>query len=305
MAGYLLGRVAQGFLVILLVSLVVFVLINMTGDPTALLLPPEASPEQIAEFRSLMGFDQPLPFQYATYVSRAVQGDFGESIRWRQPALQVVLERLPATLALTGVALLITLCVAVPLGILSALRPGSAVDQIGLVTSVLGQAMPSFWLGGILILLFSVYWQIFPTSGGGSLEHLVLPGITLAVFSIALVARLLRGSLVDVLNSHYVRTARGKGLHERRIVLSHALKNAAIPVITVIGVQVGTLLGGIVVVETVFGYPGMGRLLYQAVGYKDIPVVQVIVILMAFLTVVISLALDLIYTVLDPRVRHG
>src|SRR5262249_38331378 len=193
-----------------------------------------------------------------------VQGDFGESLRWRQPALGLVLERLPATLELAAVAIIITIVLAVPLGILSAIWRDSLFDHVSLVLALVGQSLPAFWLGAMLILLFSVRWPLFPFTGRGTVAHLILPGFTLAAFSIALAARLLRASLLDVLNADYIRTAHGKGLRPVAVLVRHALKNAAMPVVTVIGVQVGTLLGGIVVVEYVFGYPGMGRLLFQA-----------------------------------------
>lgn len=287
----------------LLVSVIVFVLISLTGDPAALLVSQDSTLEEIEEFRHMMGFDRDPLTQYVLFLGRAIQGDFGESLRWRQPAMKIVLERVPNSMKLTLVAVLITLFIAIPVGLMSAIWRNSLFDNLSYIILLIAQSAPPFWLGGMLILLFSVKLRILPTFGGDSLAHLILPGFTLALFSIVMVARLLRSSILDILSAGYIRTARGKGLPERLVILRHVLKNAAIPVVTVVGVQVGTLLGGIVVIEYVFGYPGIGRLLFQAVSYKDIPVIEAIIILIAFSIVLINILVDFFYTLLDPRIR--
>jgi peptide/nickel transport system permease protein len=300
---YVVRRVLYAAIVIFGVSVAVFFLIRLGGDPSALMLPPESSAEEIAKFRAQMGFDRPLLAQYLDFLADAARGEFGRSLRYQQPAMQLVLERVPATLELSGAALLLSLVVAVPLAILAAVHRGSLVDRIGLLVSLFGQSFPAFWLAIMLILLFSEIWPIFPPSGRGELRHLVLPAIALAAYSTAIITRLLRSSLIEVLGSDYVRTARGKGLSERVIVYRHALRNAAIPTLTVVGLQVGALLGGAVITEEIFAYPGIGRLAIQSISNRDFTVVQAFVILTAVLIVTINLTLDLLYAALDPRLR--
>lgn len=284
-------------------SVIAFLLTHLSGDPAALLLPPSATLADIAVFREQSGLDRPLLVQYLDFLSHAARGDFGRSIRHGEPALQLVLERLPATVELSAAALLLALVVAVPLGVVAAVRRGSAFDQLGLLLSLVGQAFPVFWLGIVLILVFAEDLRWLPASGRGDLAHLALPAVALAAYTVAMVARLLRSSLIDVLSADYVRTARGKGLAERAVLVGHALKNAALPVVTVIGLQVGTLLGGAVVTEEVFAYPGMGRLALQAIANRDFTVVQAFVVVMAILITTVNLLVDLLYSWLDPRVR--
>lgn len=287
------------------VSIIAFALTHLSGDPAALLLPPSATLDDIAVFRHAQGLDRPLPIQYLDFLGHAVRGDFGMSIRQGEPALGLVLDRLPATLELSGAALALALVVAIPLGIAAAVRRGSAVDQVGLLLSLLGQAFPVFWLGIILIIVFAEDLRWLPASGRGDLKHLVLPTVTLALYTIAIVTRLLRSSLIDVLSADFIRTARGKGLAERAVLVGHALKNAALPVVTVVGLQAGTLLGGAVITEEVFAYPGMGRLALQAIGNRDFAVVQAFVVVMAVLITAINLGVDLLYARLDPRVTDA
>lgn len=296
-------RILYASAVVLGVSVAVFFLVRIGGDPTTLFLPPEASLEEIARFRALMGFDQPLHVQYMDFLTKAVQGDFGNSLRYDQPAMQLVLERVPATLALSGSALLLSIVISVPLAILAATNRGSAIDRASLLVSLIGQSFPAFWLAIMLILLFSEKLQWLPPSGRGGLEHLIMPSIVLATYSTAIITRLLRSSMIEALQSDYVRTARGKGVSEARIVLRHALRNAAIPTLTVIGLQVGALLGGAVITEEVFSYPGIGRLAIQAIATRDFAVVQAFVLLIAVTIVVINLLVDLSYGLLDPRLR--
>ena len=300
---YTAVRLIQALVVIWGVSLFVFVLTHLSGDPTSLLLPPNASQEERARFRQQMGFDRPLPVQYLDFLGRAVRGDFGNSLRHGGPAFGLVLDRVPATLTLGAFALVLSLIVAVPLGILAALRRNTVWDGLSLVLSLFGQAVPVFWLGIMLIIVFAANLRWLPASGSGTLGHLVLPGLTLAAYSVAVVTRLLRSSLIEVLSADYIRTGRAKGVSERLIVVRHALKNAALPVITVVGLQVGALLGGAVITEEVFAYPGMGRLAVQAISTRDFPVIQAFVVLVAALIVSINFLVDLLYGWVDPRVQ--
>jgi peptide/nickel transport system permease protein len=302
---FLLVRLGHAVLVVLGVSVIAFGLMHLSGDPAALLLPPNATREDIELFRRQLGFDRPLPVQYLDFLSKAVRGDFGQSIRHNQPALDLVIERLPATLQLAAAALALSLVIAVPLGILAAVRRGSLVDQASLVISLVGQAFPVFWLGIVLIIVFAENLRWLPASGRGGPQHLVMPALALSAYSTAIITRLLRSSLVEVLSADFIRTARAKGVAERVVLVGHALKNAALPVVTVIGLQVGALLGGAVITEEVFAYPGMGRLAIQAIANRDFTVVQAFVVLMATVIVAINLLVDLLYAWLDPRVRLG
>ena len=303
MGRYLLRRVLHGVVVLLGVSVIVFLLMHLGGDPVAVLLPLDAPPEQVAAFRQEMGFDRPLPVQYALFLSRAVRGDFGYSYHYRTDALSIVLERMPATLKLTAAAMAIALAVAIPAGILSALKQGSVLDMVVRVSVLLGQAVPGFWLALVLIMVFGVKLRWLPVSGAEGWRSIVLPAIVTGSFSMATVTRLLRCNLVDTMAETYIQVARGKGVPENLIVTRHALKNAAIPTITVIGLQMGWLLGGAVISEAVFAYPGMGRLAVTAIGYRDVPVIQSFVAIMAIIVVTINLGVDILYSWADPRIR--
>jgi ABC-type dipeptide/oligopeptide/nickel transport system permease component len=289
--------------VLLGISVVVFIILHLTGDPTLLLLPPDASAEDVARFRRAMGFDDPLYLQYWRFLKGAVQGDFGTSLRHDEPALGLVWQRMPATIELTGVALGVALVLAIPAGIVSAVFRNTPLDYVSTVVALMGQAMPTFWLGIMLILIFSVGLQILPSSGRGSAAHLVLPALTLGLFTTARIMRLTRSGMLEVLGQDYVRTARAKGVGERTIVWKHALKNAGIPVVTIIGLELGTLLGGAVITETIFAWPGVGRLSVQAIYNRDYPLVQAAVFVLASIFVLVNLVVDLLYTYLDPRIR--
>lgn len=304
MRSYLLRRLWQSLLVLFGVSVVVFFILHLTGDPAALLLPPDATAEDIAKFRTAMGFDDPWVVQYARFLKGAVRGDFGESLRHGEPAMGLVLERLPATFELAGAGLLIALTLAIPAGIVSAVRRNTSVDYVSTVVALLGQAMPTFWLGIMLILIFSVRLNWLPSSGRGSLEHLILPAITLGLFTTARITRLTRSGMLEVLGQDYIRTARAKGVAEPPVVWKHALKNASIPIVTIVGIELGTLLGGSVITETIFAWPGVGRLSVQAIFNRDYPVVQSAVFLLASTFVIVNLLVDVIYTYLDPRIRY-
>ena len=303
MKSYLLRRLWQSLLVLFGVSVVVFLILHLTGDPAALLLPPDATAEDIAKFRTAMGFDDPVAVQYLRFLKGAVRGDFGESLRHGEPAMALVVERLPATFQLAGAGLLIALCLAIPAGIVSAVRRNTAVDYVSTVVALLGQAMPTFWLGIMLILLFSVQFHLLPSSGRGGLEHLILPAVTLGLFTTARITRLTRSGMLEVLNQDYIRTARAKGVSDPPVVWKHALKNAAIPIVTIVGIELGTLLGGSVITETIFAWPGVGRLSVQAIANRDYPVVQAAVFLLASTFVLVNLMVDVVYTYLDPRIR--
>jgi peptide/nickel transport system permease protein len=301
---YLVARLVQAVVVVLGVLFIVFAILQLTGDPAALMLPPEATLADIERFRRQMGFDRPLVEQFVRFLGGAVRGDFGRSLRYRdQPAWEVVIERVPATLELTAATLAWSIPVAFVLGLISAIRRATVGESAAMVTALVGQSMPSFWLGLMLILVFSVQWNLLPSSGRGTVWHVILPALTLGAFFMARLTRLVRSGLLDVLGQDYIRTARAKGVAEALVVVRHALKNAAIPIVTIIGLDVGALLGGAVITETVFAWPGVGRLAIDAIQVRDFPVVQADVFLLAVAFVGINFFVDVIYTWLDPRVR--
>jgi ABC-type dipeptide/oligopeptide/nickel transport system permease component len=300
---YLGRRLAQSLLVLLGVSFVVFFILYLTGDPALVLLPPDATAEDVRRFREAMGFNDPFIVQYGRFLAGALRGDFGQSIRHGEPAFGLVVERLPATFELATAALLIALVIAIPAGIVSAVRRNTIVDYVATVVALLGQSMPTFWLGIMLILLFSVQFNVLPSSGRGGLSHLILPAITLGLFTTARITRLTRSGMLEVLNQDYIRTARAKGVASSPIVWKHAFKNAAVPIVTIVGIELGTLLGGSVITETIFAWPGVGRLSVQAIYNRDYPVVQAAVFLLATTFVLVNLFVDVLYTYLDPRIR--
>jgi ABC-type dipeptide/oligopeptide/nickel transport system permease component len=304
-ARYVVERLVYSVLVVVGVAIIVFAIMRLTGDPVALLLPVGFTQDDLQRARRELDLDQPLHVQLSRYLARAVRGDFGRSLRYHDSTMRLVLERAPATLLLTGAAMAVTVMVALPFGILAAVRRDSLIDVAASALALAGQAMPTFWLGIIFILLFGLRLGWLPTSGSGTVWHLVMPGVALGAFSAGLATRLVRGSLLEVLSQHYVRTARSKGLSESVVIVKHALRNAAIPVVTVLGLQLGTLLGGAIVTETVFGYPGMARLAVEAVFFRDFPVVQAFVIVTAVIMVGINLLVDLCYVVLDPRIAYS
>jgi peptide/nickel transport system permease protein len=303
MRTFLVRRLLQSLVVLFGVSFVVFAILFLTGDPALVLLPPDASAEDVRRFREVMGFNDPFLVQYGRFLKGALRGDFGQSIRHGEPAFTLVLERMPATFELAGAALALALCLSVPAGIVSAVRRNSVLDYVATVVALFGQSLPTFWLGIMLILVFSVQFHLLPSSGRGTLEHLVLPAVTLGLFTTARITRLTRSGMLEVLNQDYIRTARAKGVSDPPVVWKHALKNAAIPIVTIIGIELGTLLGGSVITETIFAWPGVGRLSVQAIANRDYPVVQAAVFLLATTFVVVNLIVDLIYTYLDPRIR--
>jgi peptide/nickel transport system permease protein len=301
---YLVSRLAQTALVVALALTAVFFMVRLSGDPVLLFLPMDIQAKDVSEFRQRLGFNDPLLVQYGRFVTGALRGDFGESLRYKQDALALVLERLPATLGLAAAALALTFSLAVPIGVISAVQRGSALDLLGMTLAVLGQAIPGFWLGLMLIYVFSVRLGWLPTGGTGGLAHLVMPCIVLAAFYAARITRLTRSSVLDTLNEEFVLTARAKGLAELVVIGKHALKNAAIPIVTLAGLETGQLLGGAVIAETIFAWPGVGRLTVQALLNRDFPVVLAAVFVISVTYTLINLLVDLLYGWLDPRTRR-
>ena len=305
MTEYVARRLVQSALIVLGLTLVVFAATRASGDPAALLLSIYATPEDIARFRQVMGLDEPLYLQYFRFLSSALRGDFGSSFQYHLPAMGLVLERMPATIELTLAAMVVALAIGLPTGIVAATHRGSPLDALTGLLALVGQSVPVFWLGIVLIWVFAVTLGMLPSSGRGGIQNLILPAIALGSYSAASIARLTRSSMLDVLGRDYVRTARAKGLRERRVLIGHALKNAAIPIVTIIGLQLGTLLGGAVVTEWIFSWPGVGRLAVQAVLSRDYPLVQASVFVVAVGFVLINTWVDLSYHWLDPRIRLG
>jgi peptide/nickel transport system permease protein len=305
MARQILRRLLRAVAALLVVTAVVFTLLHVSGDPAYILLTPEASPEDRAAFRAEYGLDRPLWVQYGRYLGRLVQGDFGQSLSFRTPAAAVALERLPATLELTLAAMALAVLVLVPAAVLAAIRRGTLFDRALMALTLIGQTVPTFWLGMVMILVLAVRFHLFPASGRGGVLHLVMPATALALWLTALLARVTRSEMIEALEQDYVRTARAKGLTERGIAARHALKNALLPIITVMGLQFGGLLGGAVMTETVFAWPGVGTMILDAILKKDFPVVLAGVVIVAMGFIVVNLLLDLLYTVLDPRLRRA
>jgi len=303
LGGYLARRLLSGALAILGIVIVVFVLVRMLGDPAALMMPPEATKEEIEIFRHAYGFDRPIHVQLVDFMRDLARGDLGRSLRHDEPVMDMIMERLPATLKLSVTALVVSLILAVPLGVIAAIHRGTFWDRATMIMAMLGQSVPDFWLGLMLIYLAGVRLRLAPISGYGGFSHLILPALTLSAFPLARTTRIVRSAMLEVLGQDYIRTARSKGLSERMVTYKHALKNALIPVITVVGLDLGALLGGAVIVETIFAWPGMGRLVVQALDNRDFPLVQGGVLVMAISYVGVNILVDLLYSIVDPRIR--
>jgi len=282
---------------------VVFGLVHLSGDPVLLMVSSDSPPDVVATTRHALGFDRPLHQQFGDYVGRVARGDLGISLRSNRPVGALIRERLPATVERTVAGLLIAAAVAIPAGIVSAVKRGSAIDRVAMVGAVAGQAVPIFWLALLLITLFGVHLRWLPVFGRGSLAHLVLPAVSLSTVILGRLARLVRSAMLEVLGQDYVRTARAKGVGELRVLAGHALKNAAIPIVTLLGLQFAQLLGGAVVTETIFAWPGIGRLVVEAIFNRDFPVVQGVVLVVSLIFVAVNLLVDLAYAALDPRIR--
>jgi ABC-type dipeptide/oligopeptide/nickel transport system permease component len=304
MLPYLLKRLWHTVFVVVGISVISFFFIHLSGDPVMLMLPGDASHAEIEALREQMGFNDPLYEQYLRFAWQALRGKFGNSLYYKVPAMELILERLPASLELAVAAMLIALVVAVPVGIISAVRRGSLLDMGSMLGALFGLSMPHFWLGIMMILLFSVELGWLPTSGRGSLAQLVMPAIALGMSLTAMFARLTRSVMLEVLSLDYIRTARSKGLREWIVISKHAFKNALIPIVTVAGMQFGFLLGGTVIIETVFAWPGVGRLVIQAIFNRDYPLVQSIVLVLALIFVAVNFLVDMLYMYLDPQISY-
>jgi peptide/nickel transport system permease protein len=302
---YALRQLIQLAVVVVGISMLVFGILHVIGDPVLLLLPQNAGKEEYERYHKMLGLDKPIPVQYWKFASRAVQGDFGTSWYTSTPAFTLVLERMPPTLYLTTAGLVMALLIALPLGILAALKRHSFVDNLCTMLAVAGQAMPIFWLGIMLIIIFAVRLKVLPASGYGTWEHFLMPAFTLGAFLAPITMRLVRSGVIEILNMEYIRTARAKGFAEPTVIIKHAFRNACIPVITVLGLQFGQLLGGAIVTETVFAWPGVATLTVDSIRNQDFPVVQCAVVLLALIIVAVNFAVDMVVGLLDPRIRLG
>jgi len=301
---YIIRRLIQAIGVCLVVSMISFFLLFLNTDPALVLLPLDAEMKDIETFKKQMGLDRPILIQYGDFLQKVIfHGDFGQSLVAKVPALQLIAERLPATLQLTVAVMIIVNLVSIPAGIISAIRRYSLADNVATFVALVGQAMPLYWFGIMLMIIFGVWLRWLPISGSGSLAHLVLPAITLGSWILPINMRLVRSGMLDVLNQDYIRTARAKGLTEKKVLIKHAFRNAAVPLITILGMQIGLLLGGAVVTETVFAWPGMGRLAVDSIRGGDYPVVQAVVVIFAFFVVIGNLLADILAAVIDPRIR--
>jgi ABC-type dipeptide/oligopeptide/nickel transport system permease component len=303
MQRYIVRRIFQSLLTLLVLSMLIFIVCRMTGDPVMLMLPDHASHEEVAQMRTALGLDRALPVQYWLFLSSVVRGDFGRSIKGQVPVLDLIKERLPHSIKLAVVSLLITLLLAFPLGVMAAVKKGTVLDTLANLIAVLGQSLPQFWVGIVFIQIFAVGLRWLPVAGTGSLWHYILPAFTLGWFLVAGIMRLLRSSMLDVLDSEFVKLARIKGVSSWSVVWKHALKNAIMPVLTYAAIYLAILITGAILVETVFAWPGLGQLIYQGIVYRDFPVIQAVILLTAAIVVSINFVVDITYAYLDPRIR--
>lgn len=305
MAKYLVRRILQIIPVLLIISIIVFILVNVAGDPTSTMLPPTASDEERDILREALGLNKPLPEQYWIFITNAVKGDFGTSFRYKLPAADLAIARIPASVQLAGVALLFSIIIAIPLGILSAQYRNSPFDLLISGVSVLGRAMPGFWVAIMLILLLAVQHQVFPVSGrDDGLMSLILPGLTLSFGCASQIIPLIRSNMLDIMHQDYIRTARSKGIKESLVICKHAFKNALVPVVTIVALQIPGLIGGALITETVFAWPGLGQLLVQSINARDMSIVQACIFIIALLTLVANLIADIVYCLVDPRIKY-
>lgn len=304
MARYAARRFIQSIIVLIGVSIVVFWISRLGGDPVGLLLSPDVQVEERVALRKQLGLDAPIYIQYLRFLNRAVRGDFGQSILAGVPAMSLVLERLPATAQLAIFTVIFAIVTGIILGVLSAIKHNSLFDYLGMLTTFLAQSVPSFWLGILFIMFFGLRLRILPISGRGSFSHVIMPGVTLSTGLVAAIARLTRTSMLEVLDADYIRTARAKGLSERIVTTRHALRNALIPVVTVVGMSLAGLLSGAVITEQIFAWPGVGRLAINSIYQRDFPVVQAVVFFVSAVVVAINFVVDVAYTFLDPRIRY-
>jgi len=301
---YIIRRCFSALFVMFGVATIVFFLVRLTGDPVRLMMSADANEEQVESMRVYLGYDRPLGEQYLRFLGQLFRLNFGNSLRYNMPTLQLILERMTLTIKLSFLGILFAVVIALPLGIFAAIRRGTAIDQGLMTVSLIGQALPAFWVGILLVLLFSIVLRWLPTGGTGGWKHYILPCVVLAMRPCALFSRLLRSSLTDAFEADYVRTAKAKGIPSSWVICRHALRNSLLPVITVVGLEFGSMLGGAIVVETLFALPGLGQLLNFAIQNRDFPLVQAILIFIAFTFVFINLLVDVLYAYLDPRIRY-
>lgn len=305
MQRYFLSKVGQSVLLLFGVVLLVFFMVRITGDPAALMMPREASQEAVQAFRDQMGFNRPLLVQFWDFLTKAIVGDFGKSLHFKTPAMPLVLERLPATLQLATTGLLMAVIVGIPLGLIGGFNPGSVADSVGRALALLGQSVPNFWLAMIMIIFFGVRLRWFPTFGRDQWNSVIMPAFVLGLPVMGQIVRLTRSAVLEIRGEDFIRTAHSKGLEPRVIYIKHVLRNVAIPLVSVIGVQFGYMLGGSIYIEAIFAWPGMGGLLEQSIGWRDYPLVQAIAVFTSVVVLTLNLLTDLAYAVIDPRIRYG
>lgn len=305
MERYFLSRLGQSILLLFGIVVLVFAMVRITGDPAALMMPREASAAEIEAFRERMGFNDPITVQFGRFFTGAIQGDFGNSLHFKTPAMPLVVQRLPATVQLATVGLLMALVVAIPLGLVGGFNPGSFIDSFGRLWALLGQSIPNFWLGLMMIIFFGVKLQWFPTFGRDTWTSVIMPAFVLGLPVMGQIVRLTRSAVLEIRSEDFIRTAHSKGLEPRTIYLKHVLRNVAIPLVSVIGVQFGYMLGGSIYIEAIFSWPGMGGLLEQSIGWRDYPLVQAIAVFTSVVVLILNLLTDLAYAIIDPRIRYG
>lgn len=304
MTQFLFKRVIDSIPVLIGVAVIAFFLVHLSGDPVLLMLPPDTPPEQVEQFRQRMGYDRPVIYQFAEFSLNLLTFNLGTSIRYQEPVTRLILERFWATLKLALASLVVAILLGIPGGILSAIHRGSIKDHFVSLIVFFGQAVPPFWLGLMMILIFAVGLKALPSSGMGSWKHLIMPATTVGLYFVASIARLTRSGILDIMGSDYIRTARAKGLSERIVIYKHALRNCLIPIVTMTGLQFGALLGGAVVTETIFAWPGIGRLMIQALYSRDYPLVQGTMLFFALIFIVVNFLTDMLYSLIDPRIRY-
>lgn len=303
MGKYMRRRLLQVIPVLLIVTVVVFFMVHLSGDPTSMMLPQDATQEARENLREALDLNRPLHVQYWIFIKGLFQGDFGISHKYNAPALPIVLERIPASLELCAVSIVLSVVIAIPLGVWAARAHGTPFDSLVNALAVLGQAMPSFWIGIMLILLLGVKWTLLPVSGRGSMAQLIMPSVTLAIGTSAQIIPLVRSSMLEIVHEDYIRTARSKGLSERTVIYRHAFKNALVPVITMVALQIPALFGGALITETIFAWPGLGQLMVTGVTNHDMAIVQACILMITFITIVVNLCADMLYCLIDPRIR--
>ena len=305
MVRYIIKRLLQTILVLFLVVTLVFVLLRAIGDPSKLLLSPEGTYEDLQNIRVSLGLDKPLYQQYFDYLGGVVTGDFGNSFYYNRPVMELIFEHMPATLLLAAVSFVIAVPLAILCGVVAAVKRNSILDNVLTTLSIAGRSMPAFWLGLLMVLVFSVFLKVLPPSGYGTPVHLIMPVITLSAGLCASTARLTRSSMLEVMRQDYMTTARAKGVYEKKVIMRHGLRNAMLSVVTMLGLQIGGLLGGAVVVETIFAWPGVGRLMVSSILNYDYPLVQACALVMAVIFALVNFITDMLYTVIDPRIRYN